>query len=217
MNIIILGPQGSGKGTQAERLAQKFDLEHVDMGKILRRIAKLDTPLGKEVYRIQNVTKTLVPSRILLEVLSVRLNSIPREQGIVFDGAPRTVEQSEYLEKTLKENGKKIDAVVLINIPEEESIKRISKRWTCKKNQHPLIMGVDVKSEKDKCPIDGSEILQRIDDSPEGVKKRLEVFHQETMPVIEYFRKKGLLIEIDGIGSIEEVAERISDKLKEKE
>lgn len=216
MNIIILGPQGSGKGTQAEQLAQKFNLEHVDMGKILRRIAKLDTPLGKEVYRIQNVTKTLVPSRILLEVLSVKLNSIPREQGIVFDGVPRTVEQSEYLEKALEENGKKIDAFVLINIPEEESIKRISKRWTCKKNQHPLIMGVDVKSEKDKCPIDGSEIFQRIDDSPEGVKKRLEVFHNETMPVIGHFQKKGILIEIDGMGSIEEVSEKIFKELRER-
>lgn len=217
MNIVILGPQGSGKGTQAERLAEKFRLEHIDMGKTLREIAKQDTPLGKEIYKIQNVTKTLVPSRILKEVLWVKLNSLPRERGIIFEGVPRTIDQLEYLESALPESGKKIDAVVFINIPEEESIARIGKRWVCKKNQHPLIMGVDVKNKKDKCPVDGSEIYQRLDDTPEGVKKRLEVFCEETMPVIEYFRKKDILIEVDGRPSIEEVFKNINKKLKSAE
>jgi adenylate kinase len=214
MNIIILGPQGSGKGTQAEMLADKFGLEHIDMGKSLREVAKQDTLIGKEVYRIQNVTKTLVPSRILREVLEIKLNSLPRERGVLFEGVPRTVDQAEYFEKALQESGRKIDAVVYINISKEESLKRISKRWTCKKCGLPLIMGADIKSEKDKCPKCGGETYQRIDDTPDGVQKRLEVFRKETLPVIEYFRKKGLAVEVDGKPSIEKVNQEILDKIE---
>lgn len=213
MNIIILGPQGSGKGTQAEKLAEKFGLEHIDMGKFLREVAKQDTPLGREIYQIQNVTKTLVPSRVLKEVLHLKINSLPREQGVIFEGVPRTVDQQKYLEEALQESGRKIDAVIFINISQEESIRRISKRWTCKKG-HPLILGIDVKGRKDKCPIDGSEIFQRIDDTPEGVKKRLQVYQEETMPVIENFGGRGLLIEADGMPEPEKVFENILEKLK---
>jgi adenylate kinase len=214
MNLIILGPQGSGKGTQAEMLAQKFGLEHVDMGKSLREVAKQDTPIGREVYRIQNVTKTLVPSQILREVLEIKLSSLPREQGVLFEGVPRTVDQAEYFEKALQESGRKIDAVVYINISEEESLERISKRWTCKKCGLPLIMGKDIEDRNDKCPKCGGEIYQRIDDTPGGVKKRLEVFRNETLPVIEYFRKKGLLAEVDGKPSIEKVNKEILGKIE---
>lgn len=216
MNIIVLGPQGSGKGTQAELLAKKYDLEHIDMGKSLREVAKQDTPLGKEIYHIQNVTNTLVPSRILREVLHLKLQSIPREQGVLMEGAPRTMSQREYVEEALLESGRKIDAVIFINIPEEETMKRISKRWICKKNQHVLIMGKDIKSEQDKCPIDGSEIFQRIDDTPEGIRKRLQVNHGETMPVVEGYRKRGLLLEIDGTPGIEKVFESIVAEIRKK-
>lgn len=215
MNIIVLGPQGSGKGTQAEKLAEKFNLEHIDMGKSLREVAKQDTPLGKEIYDIQNVTNTLVPSRILREVLHFKLNSLSREQGILFEGVPRTVDQQGYLEEEIHNSGRKIDAVIFITIPEEETIKRISKRWTCKKG-HPLIMSVDIQNEKDKCPIDGSEIFQRIDDTPSGIQKRLQVYREETMPVVENFRERGLLVEIDGALSIENVFENIIKKLNER-
>lgn len=215
MNLIVLGPQGSGKGTQAEMLAKKYNLEHIDMGKSLREVAKLNSPLGKEIYHIQNVTNTLVPSRILREVLHLKINSLSREQGILFEGVPRTVDQQGYLEEETHSSGRKIDAVIFINIPEEETVKRISKRWTCK-NGHPLIMGVDIQSEEDKCPIDGSEIFQRIDDTLKGIKKRLQVYREETMPVIENFRERGLLIEIDGRPSIEKVFKNITDKIKDK-
>ena len=215
MNIIILGPQGSGKGTQAEMLAKKYNLEHIDMGKFLREVAKQNTPLGKEVYQIQNVTKTLVPSRILKEVLRLKLNSLPREQGVIFEGVPRKIDQQKYLEEELIESGRKINAVVFINIPEEESIKRISKRWTCRKG-HPLIMGKDVYSDKDKCPIDASAIFQRIDDLSEGVRKRLQVYEEETMPVIENYRQRKLLIEVDGRPSIEEVRNSILTQIEKR-
>lgn len=213
MNLIVLGPQGSGKGTQAEMLAKKFGLEHVDMGKSLREVAKQDSPLGKEIWHIQNVTNTLVPSRILREVLHLKINSLPREQGILFEGVPRTRDQQQYLEEEIHNSGRKIDAVIFINIPEEETMKRISKRWTCKQG-HPLIMGVDVQGEKDRCPIDGTEIYQRTDDTPAGIKKRLQVYKEETMPVIEDYRKRDLLLEINGRPAIGEVSKDILDKLK---
>ncbi|MCX6762398.1 MAG: nucleoside monophosphate kinase [Candidatus Moranbacteria bacterium] len=214
MNIIVLGPQGSGKGTQAEKLAEKYNLEHIDMGRSLREVAKQNTPLGKEIYHIQNVTNTLVPSRILREVLHFKINSLPREQGILFEGVPRTSDQQGYLEEEINNSGRKIDAVIFINIPEEETMKRISKRWVCKKHQHVLIMGKDIKREQEECPLDGSEIFQRIDDTPAGIKKRLQVNQEETMPVVENFRQRGLLIEIDGTPSIEKVFENILQKLK---
>ncbi len=216
MNIIILGQQGSGKGTQADILAQKFDLVHIDMGKTLREVAKADTPLGREIYAIQNVTKTLVPSRILREVLHFKLGSIPREQGIVFDGVPRAMDQAIYIEEALLEFGRKIDTVFFINISEEEAIERISKRWICKGCRSVAIMGKDVQNERDKCPKCDDEIIQRTDDTISGIKKRLEVFRAETMPVINYFKEKGILIEIDGEQSVEKVSESVIKNLNKK-
>jgi adenylate kinase len=178
MNIIILGPQGSGKGTQAKLLAEKYQLDHFDTGRALRQVALLNTPLGKEMHEIIMVKKELVPSRLLKEVLQIRLNDLPREQGIVFDGVPRNIEQAGYFEEALLEFGRKIDKVIFINIIPEESLERISKRFSCEK---------------------------RADDTIEGVKKRLAIFTKETLPVIEYFEKKNLVSHIDGTKSIETV------------
>jgi adenylate kinase len=216
MNVIILGPQGSGKGTQAEKLAQKFDLEHIDMGKFLREVAKRDTPLGKEIYDIQNVTKTLVPARILEEVFTIKLNDIERERGIAFDGFPRNIDQTEYFEKTMKEFGRQVDKVFYIKLSEKESLERISKRRVCTQCKKVFIFGRDIKNNDEKCDQCGGEIIQRIDDSEEGVKKRLEVFAQETMPVIEYYQKQEKLIEIDGDQDIEKVFEDIICELDKK-
>lgn len=205
MNLIILGQQGSGKGTQAELLAEKFNLIHIDMGKTLRDVAKLDTPLGKEVYDIQNVTKTLVSSRILREVLHLKLGSIPNGQGIVFDGVPRTLDQAIYFDDALLEFGRNMDRVFFINISEQESLKRISKRWLCEKCKKILIMGQDVMSESDVCPQCAGEITQREDDTVAGVKKRLVIFAAETMPVIEHCKQEGVLVEINGNQTVEKV------------
>jgi adenylate kinase len=205
VNIIVLGPQGSGKGTQAELLAQKFGLEHIDMGKTLREVAKQDTALGREIYAIQNVTKTLVPSRILREVLHLKLVSFPREQQIVFDGVPRTMDQTTYLEEAMQEVGRKIDKVFLINISEKESVERISKRWVCNKCHRVLIMGKDIQNAKDVCPDCAAAISQRADDTPAGVMKRLKIFAEETRPVLEFYKNKGVLVEINGEQAVEKV------------
>jgi adenylate kinase len=214
MNIIILGQQGSGKGTQAEMLAQKYNLEHLDVGGTLRELSKMDTPLGKEIYSILNVSKSLIPDEILFKVLRLKLSSLPREQGIIFDGAPRNLEQAKYLEILLKEFGKKIDKVFFINISEDESLKRISSRWMCDKCKAILIMGKDIKNPAEQCPKCEGSIRQRKDDTPEGVKKRLAVFEKETLPVVEYFREKELLIEVDGERDIKKVFSDIEKNIE---
>jgi adenylate kinase len=209
MNLIILGPQGSGKGTQAEKVAEKFNLEHIDMGKFLREVAKMDTSLGKEVYDIQNVTKTLVPSRILEEVFTVKMNSIPREQGVVFDGFPRNIDQAQYFEKTLVEFGRFLNKIFFIKLSPGEAVKRISARRVCEKCKKVFILGKNLENETDPCNECGGKIIQRIDDTEDGIKKRLEVFQEETIPVIEYYKEKKLLIEVNGEQGIEEVFKEI--------
>jgi len=209
MNIIILGKAGSGKGVQSEVLAKKFGLEHIDMGQTLRDFSQKKDAIGKEIYDIQNVKKTLVPSRILREVLHLKIGSFRVEQGIVFDGVPRTLDQEQYLEAALQEFGRKIDKVFFIDISEKESIRRISQRWNCMECGKILIMGKDLKKETDCCPFCQGKIKRRIDDTPEGIKKRLEVFQKETVPVLEYFKRKGILVELNGEKTIAEVSQAI--------
>lgn len=205
MNLIILGPQGSGKGTQADLLAQKYNLEHIDIGGTLRALAKMETPLGHKIYEIQNISKSLVPNEILKKVLYYKVSSLNREKGVVFDGVPRTLEQAKFLEELLLESGRIVDKVFLIKISAAESLKRISRRWNCRGCKSILIMGKDIQKSGDKCPKCGGEVFQREDDTPEGVKKRLEIFAHETMPVAEYFGKKGKLVEVDGEKEMQDV------------
>jgi adenylate kinase len=215
MNLIVLGPQGSGKGTQAEKLAEKFGLEHIEMGKFLREVAKTDTELGKHIHETINIQGKLVDDKTLKKVLHIKLADLPREQGVVFDGVPRRRDQLEYFEDATREFGRKTDAVLNIFNPDEESVERISKRRICKKNQHVLIMGRDIRDEEEKCPICESDIMQRIDDTPERIKTRLGIYHTDTKEVLDYYKEKGLLLEVDGTPSIEKVFENIIEKLNE--
>lgn len=209
MNLIVLGPQGSGKGTQAELLAKKYNLEHIDIGGTLRQVAKMRTPFGEKIQKIINVEKSLVPDEILNDILKLKINSLPREQGIIFDGVPRTLSQAEFLDNLLLEAGRKIDKVFFVNIPEGETMKRISKRWMCEKCKSILIMGEDIESGTDKCPGCGGNVYQREDDTPEGVKKRLAIFQKETMPVAEYYKEKNKLVEINGEQEVTDVFNEI--------
>lgn len=211
MNIVVLGPQGSGKGTQAKLLAKKYALDHFDTGHVLRQIASRNTVLGREVYEIIIVKKELVCARLLREVLQIRLNDLGREQGIVFDGVPRNLEQLEYFEKALQEFGRKIDAVIFIDISKKEATKRIGKRFACEGCKETVILKAGKTLVCSKC---GGKLVQRTDDTKEGIKKRLEIFQTETMPVIEYFEKKKLVRKINGEQSIEKVFREILKNVK---
>lgn len=214
LNIIILGQAGSGKGTQAGILAKRYGLDHFDTGKLLRQVARMDGDLGREIHEIINVKKELVPSRILKEIVQLRLSDMPREQGIVFDGVPRNSEQAGYFSETLKEFGRKIDKVFFVNISGEESIRRISFRRVCKDCKKVFIMGKDIRKETDRCLDCGGEIMHRIDDTIEGIKKRLRVFEEETMPVINSYKREGILVEIDGGQTIEKVSNDVAKNIE---
>jgi adenylate kinase len=214
MNIIILGPQGSGKGTQAELLAKKFKLEHIDMGKYLREAARLDTPLGKEINTIINVKKELISDRILKKIIELKLKELPREQGIVFDGVPRNKSQLHYLEKVITEVGREINLVVAINLSEAKSIQRIANRRICNQCKKVYILGKDKEAESGICSQCGGAVVRRVDDTLEGIKKRLQIFKKETLPIINYYQEQGKVIEIDGDQTIKKINKDIEKRIK---
>lgn len=214
MNIIILGPQGSGKGTQAERLAKKFNLVHVDMGKELREAAAKKSSFGRKLNKIVNQEKKLVPDRIIEKILEKRFVKIPKNKGIILDGSPRRVEQIDEVNGAFRLAKRNIDKVIYISIPARESVKRISRRFHCSRCQKNLILGKDIKYAKSQCPACGGEVGQREDDTPEGIKKRLNIFQEDTVPVLKIFKKKGILLEINGRNTAEKVFREIVKGLR---
>lgn len=214
LNIVIMGSQGSGKGTQAKLLIDEYDLQHLETGAILRRIAKEDTKLGNMIDTIINKNGEFVPWSIVREILDEAMDSFDKEKGIIFDGTPRRIEEVHYWEEKFEEIHSKFDFIFFIKLAEEESIRRISSRRVCQENSHPLIFGKDVHSENDKCPLCGSPIYQREDDTLEKVQKRLAWSKEILGPVIEYYRNNGMLTEIDGIGSVEDIFNEIKNHIE---
>jgi len=208
-NIIITGPQGSGKGTQAKFLAEELNLEHIEAGRLLRGLVDAGGVLGKKISEYL-LAGTLVPTPILInEVLKPRLEQVAQERGIVFDGIPRRLVEALALEEMIALIGRKITHVFYIQISEEETYLRLGKRLTCRKCNQPLIAGVDVGGVADQCPHCGGELYQREDDTKKSIQKRLEVFQKETMLVIEHFRGKSLVHTINGAQSIPKVHQDI--------
>ena len=215
INIIIMGPQGSGKGTQARMLAEKYDLGIFETGDVLRKIAKQDTEIGRKINEIINIKGELVPWDFMKkEILGQKLGELDKSKGIIFDGTPRIMEEAEFWNEKLKEVGRNIDYVFYVDISKEESIKRISSRKQCREKGHLLIVGKDVKEGDTKCPICGSEVYRREDDTPEKVLNRLEWNERLLKPVIEYYRDKNMLTEINGEQGVEEVFGEIVDYIK---
>lgn len=214
MNIIIFGPQGSGKGTQAELLAAKYNLAHIETGQIFREIGREKSELGKKVSEIINVRKELIPDDMTAEIIGHYMEKVPNDTGIILDSAPRTVGQIKPFEKMLKTLGRNIDKAIYISLPYEDSVARITKRYTCMLCYRNFILGKDIQDSHEPCPTCSGPVMQREDDTPEGVTKRLNTFYKITIPVVEYYREKGLLAEIDGNQSREEVFEDITSKLE---
>lgn len=209
-----MGPQGSGKGTQARLLAEKYDLQVFEMGLILRDIALSKTEIGKKIDELINKKGQFVPWNIVKEAIEHAISKFDKNRGIVFDGTPRRLEEVEYWEKKFKDTGRTINHVFYIDVSQEESVRRLSSRKLCKKYGHPLIVGVDVGEKDAKCPICGSEIYKREDDTPEKILKRLKWSEELLSPVVEYYKNKNMLIKIDGGQSIEEVFKEIVDYIK---
>lgn len=185
MHIIIFGPPGAGKGTQASRLSKKYDIPHLSTGEIFRSAIKNETPLGKEVKSILDAGE-LVPDEKVVALVDEELKKDKYDGGYILDGFPRTLPQASAFDDILKKNGNSLDALIQLVVPQVELVNRILQRDD-----------------------------DRTDDSPEKVKNRLSVYRNETQPVLDYYKKQNLVEEIDGVGSIDEIFERIVATLED--
>jgi adenylate kinase len=208
LNLVLLGPPGAGKGTQAERLVSDFDLPYYATGDILRAAVKEESPLGKEAKDFMDKGE-LVPDDLICKVIMERVDRAEAEDGFLLDGFPRNTEQADILENALEKRGRGLTAVLLIDAPDDEVIKRISGRRVCVKNGHVYHVDFDPPKHEGVCDQDGSRLIQRDDDKPETIKKRLEVYHEQTKPLIEYYDGRGVLRRFDGSRTPSEVHDHI--------
>jgi adenylate kinase len=208
LNLILLGPPGAGKGTQAERLTADFDLPYYATGDILRSAIRDETELGKQAKEYVD-RGDLVPDELISKVIMERIDSPEAEDGFLLDGFPRTEEQADALDEALEKRGRRLTAALLLDVPDEEVIKRLSGRRLCVKNQHLYHVDNDPPKREGVCDQDGSRLIQRDDDAPETVKHRLDVYHRQTQPLVERYEKSGLLRRFDGTRSQGEVNDHI--------
>ncbi|MBO0767281.1 MAG: adenylate kinase [Solirubrobacterales bacterium] len=208
MNLILIGPPGAGKGTQADRLREDFKLPFISTGDIFRAHVKNETELGKQVKSILD-SGGLVPDELVLEIVAGRLDEDDVQDGFILDGFPRTIPQAEALNERLQKEGRRLTAAILIDVPDEEVIKRISGRRQCVKNGHIYNVHFDPPKNEDMCDQDGSRLIQRDDDKPDVVAKRLKEYQDSTSPLIDFYDREGILRRIDGTRSATEVHDHI--------
>lgn len=213
MYIILLGAPGAGKGTQAANLAWEFNLVHIATGDLFRQALEQKTELGLQAKAYME-KGALVPDELTIKMVRERLSAPDCQRGAILDGFPRNLPQAEALDMALARQGKRIDKVVYIKVAEEELLKRLSGRWLCRNCQTPYHAVDSPPKVWGKCDKCGGELYQRPDDTPETVRKRLQVYFVETAPLIEYYTKTGKMLEVDGEGSIGEVGSRIVSALK---
>ncbi len=213
MNVILLGPPGGGKGTQAKKIVEKYGIPHIATGDILREAVAKGTELGKKAKEYMEKGE-LVPDEIVIGIVRERLKQPDCEKGFLLDGFPRTIKQAEALDEMLKELGKKIDAVIYIDVPEEEVVKRIAYRRTCKKCGAVYHLIYAPPKEDNKCDKCGGELYQREDDREDVVRQRYKVYMENTAPLIDYYEKRGILYRVDGTKSIDEVFAQIDEILQ---
>jgi adenylate kinase len=208
LNLILIGPPGAGKGTQAERLQHDFQLPFISTGEMLREHVKQQTDLGRQAKSYMDAGD-LVPDELILAMVAERLRAPDAQDGFILDGFPRNLEQAAALEKQLSELGRRVTAALLIDVPDEELIRRLSGRRVCVKGGHNYHVEFDPPKHEGVCDQDGSRLVQRDDDKPEVIKNRLEVYHEKTTPLIDYFDQQGLMRRIDGTRPAPEVHDHI--------
>jgi adenylate kinase len=211
--IVLLGPPGAGKGTQAKILAEKTNLVHVSSGDLFRENLKNMTELGKLAKSYMD-KGNLVPDDVTIEMIKDRLNRPDCEAGAILDGFPRTPAQADALETMLAGFKGQVNLVPYITASEEALVERISGRWTCRAQGHIYHEKFNPPKQKGICDIDGSELYQRDDDKAETVRKRIQVYAEQTMPLVEYYRKAGKIIEVDGMQPVEQVTNLLLAALK---
>jgi adenylate kinase len=207
-NLVLLGPPGAGKGTQAEWLKDDFSLPYYATGNILREAIAEGTELGRQAKPLVEDGK-LVPDDLICGVIAERLDSGDADDGFLLDGFPRTIGQAEMLEGTLADRGRELTAALLIEAPDEEVLRRLSGRRTCVRAGHVYHVEFDPPKNEGVCDQDGSRLVQREDDKPETIRKRLATYHEQTVPLIDWYEDRGLLRRFDGTVPPEEVRSRI--------
>jgi adenylate kinase len=206
--IILLGPPGAGKGTQADAISQKYGLVHISSGDLFRENIGAQTELGKMAKSYID-SGALVPDDVTIGMVRERLSRPDCKAGALLDGFPRTPAQATVLNEILAGWGSKVDVVPYISVPANVLIERLSGRWVCRAEGHTYNEKSNPPKVAGKCDIDGSELYQREDDKPETVKNRIQVYSQQTAPLIDFYRKQGVLVEVDGTLSIEKVSEEM--------
>jgi adenylate kinase len=208
LNLILLGPPGSGKGTQGERLQEDFDLPYYATGDILRAAVRNGTDVGREAKEFMG-RGDLVPDDVIVGVIAERIDQHEAEDGFILDGFPRTEPQAEALADKLAELGRQLSAAVLIEVDDEEVVRRLAGRRTCT-NGHIFHLDFDPPEREGVCDVCGEPLAAREDDDPEVIRNRLAQYHSKTEPLISYYEERGLLKRVDG----DQEADRVSDQIR---
>jgi len=208
LNLVLLGPPGSGKGTQGERLNEDLRLPYYATGDILRGAVRDETELGKSAKEYMD-RGDLVPDEVIVGVIAERIDSEEARDGFILDGFPRTTPQAEALDAKLEELGRSVGTVLLIDVSDDEVVKRLGGRRTCEANGHVFHVDFNPPKVEGVCDIDGSPLLVRDDDKPEVIRKRLATYHEKTEPLVTYYDDKGVLRRVDGERDPDEVTEEL--------
>lgn len=212
MRSVLLGAPGSGKGTQAVTISDRLGVAHIASGNLFREAVTRGDEMGRQVKNYME-KGLLVPDEITIRMILERIANADCAKGFILDGFPRTLDQAKALDTALKERGEAIDKVLYIRVATDELVRRLSGRYICRNCQTPYHEVSSPPKGAGICDLCGGELYQRPDDSPETVRKRIEVYFAETSPLIDYYRKASKLVEIEGEGEIEEIGEKLVDAI----
>jgi len=212
MRIIFLGPPGGGKGTQADFIAERYEIPKLSTGDLLREGVAKETSLGKEAKGYMEKGQ-LVPDSVVIGLVEAKLVSPDCQKGFILDGFPRTVTQADQLDNFMRSTGKKVDIVVFFSIPKDEIVKRISGRRSCQECKAVYHLDYVPPKQHGICDLCGHSLVQRNDDEPKTIESRLFVYQEQTAPLIEYYKSQNILGELDGSGSVSAVQDRLLDLL----
>jgi len=218
MNIILMGAPGAGKGTQARKIEERYNIPQLSTGDMLRATIAEGGELGGDLKKILD-SGSLVPDDMMVEMISKRISQPDCANGFILDGFPRTVAQAKALEKMLEDLNKKLDSVIKIEVDEDDLVERICGRFTCGccgEGYHDEFKQPKVEDKCDNCGAEG-EFIRRDDDTPETVRGRLEIYNNQTAPILPFYKESGLLKKVDGMASMQEVADQINEILGPKD